>query len=152
MKAYHRTVKLMENGVAGLETRLAVILASRKEFDAALEMVDDQLRRSVLAAVGPVASAFVRHEREEDAVRLLERGTERGDVASHVVLADYLTVKQQYTQASDHYLIAMAHGCEVRDKVFDALTREGKAGKTALDDFKRYGLTPAGRPAEPWAL
>ncbi len=148
--AFLRTRELMRAGLGELETRFAIIHAWRQRFDTAIEMVNDQVARSVMDAVGPVASTLVRYGREEDAVRLLRLGAERGDIASHVVLADYLAMKQQYTQASDHYLIAMVHGCDVREKIADALTRKGEGGKNALEDFKRYGLTPAGRLSDPW--
>ncbi|MFI0802810.1 hypothetical protein SAMN04489729_2697 [Amycolatopsis lurida] len=127
-------------------------LAVEGEFEKALAELEKQLANSDTAAVASVAMSLLeRKEHREKGIALLERGISAGDVKSRVCLADQLRREARYTDALDHYLIALAHGHTEAWGSIETLFAKMKdrSGRLRL---RKYGVTPDGTVSPPWSV
>ncbi|MEV6648128.1 hypothetical protein [Amycolatopsis sp. NPDC051371] len=133
------------------DPRLLVALIREKHFDEPLAMIESELDVGETALIGDVVSALFRVERTKDAMRLLSRAVDAGNVSARVILADRQARQNRYDMALEHYLIAYCRGCEeVWDKVERILTASGDV--TTLAELRMYGVTIEGKPSLPWTL
>ncbi|MDS0138605.1 MULTISPECIES: hypothetical protein [unclassified Amycolatopsis] len=133
------------------EVHEVIILAwtHKDNADEVVAVVEAQIERGITTAVARTAVALLVHEKTEHAEGLLIRGRDAGDLPSRVALADFWCRHEKPTKALDEYFVALASGCDVQQKIEQAV--HVARNKELLDDLRRYGVTPAGEPAKPWA-
>ncbi|WP_143264009.1 hypothetical protein [Amycolatopsis kentuckyensis] len=133
------------------DPRLLVALIREKHFDEALAMIESELDVGETALIGDVVSALLRVDRTKDAMRLLSRAVDAGNVSARVMLADRQVRQNRYDKALDHYLVAFCRGrADVWDKVERILKANGDV--TTLLELRMYGVTVEGKPSLPWTL
>ncbi|MEV4053331.1 hypothetical protein AB0J55_19250 [Amycolatopsis sp. NPDC049688] len=128
---------------------IVLALAHKDNADRVVEVVEDQIERGITTAVARTAVALLGQEKTEHAERVLIRGRDAGDLPSRVALADFWCRHENPAKALDEYFVALASGCDVQQKIEQ--TMHVARNKEMLDDFRRYGVTPNGEPAKPWA-
>ncbi|OXM48458.1 hypothetical protein CFP71_32345 [Amycolatopsis thailandensis] len=133
-------------------TNRVLALAGEGEFGKAMVELEKQLANSDTSAVASIAlSLLAKKNSKEQGIALLERGISAGDMKSRVCLADHLRREVRYTDALDHYLIALVHGyTEARTSIETLFAKmKDRGGRQRL---RKYGLTPDGRISPPWAV
>ncbi|WP_409495865.1 tetratricopeptide repeat protein [Amycolatopsis sp. cmx-11-12] len=131
-------------------TNHILALAGEGEFGEAMVELEKQLANSNTSAVASIAlSLLAREEDKEQGIALLERGIGAGDMKSRVCLADHLRREVRYTDALDHYLIALVHGhTEARGSIETLFAKiKDRGGHQRL---RKYGVTPDGCVSPPW--
>ncbi len=133
------------------DPRLLVALIREKHFDEALAMIEFELDLGQTALVDDVVPALLRVGRTKDAMRLLSRAVDVGNVSARVILADRYVRQNRSDKALDHYLVAYCRG---RDDVWGKVERILKANGdgTTLVELCMYGVTVEGKPSLPWTL
>ncbi|EOD64349.1 Sel1 domain-containing protein repeat-containing protein [Amycolatopsis vancoresmycina DSM 44592] len=133
------------------DPRLLVALIREKHFDEALAMIESELDVGETALIGDVVSALLRVDRTKDAMRLLSRAVDAGNVSARVILADRQVRQNRCDKALDHYLVAYCRGrADVWEKVERIL--KGNGDSTTLGELRMYGVTVEGKPSLPWTL
>ncbi|MBE1496296.1 tetratricopeptide (TPR) repeat protein [Amycolatopsis lexingtonensis] len=136
--------------LAEADPRLAVALVHQKDIAGARALVEQHLRESRTAVIAPVVHAMFAVEKSADAVEILLRGVDAGDIRAHIVYGDYLSREGHYPDALHHYLTALAHG---NNEAIDKATRILTITDTdALRDLTTYGITLDSFIARPWRV
>ncbi|WP_410674190.1 tetratricopeptide repeat protein [Amycolatopsis sp. cmx-4-68] len=143
---------IRENQSKGLlseaDPRLAVALVHQKDIAGARALVEQHLRESRTAVIAPVVLAMFAVKKPNDALKILLRGVDAGDIRAHTVYGDYLVREGHYADALHHYLTALANGSnEVIEKITRILTI---TDTHALSDLTTYGITLTSSIARPW--
>ncbi len=120
----------------------------RDHADQVVAAVEAQIERGVTTAVARTAVALLCHEKTGHAERVLIRGRDADDLPARVALADFWCRHDKPTKALDEYFVALASGCDVLQKIEQAMHMA--RNKELLDDFRMYGVDPKGELAKPW--
>jgi tetratricopeptide (TPR) repeat protein len=133
------------------EIHEVIILAWEHEdnADQVVAVVEAQIERGITTAAARTAVALLVHEKTKHAESVLIRGRDAGDLPSRVALADFWCRHENPTKALDEYFVALASGCDVQQKIEQ--TMHVARNKEMLDDFRKYGVSPKGELAKPWA-